>query len=203
MGLRLLDSCLTSSEILPGSFDCGGIGLQTGYRFIAGLRAGYSLLRESYCACGVRPLLVQVRLSLCESGLRGAHLSFGGGCGADHFALVLALRFNGLVELVLIAGNGRLSGLRCRGEIVALNDGDRIAFFHSLAFLDAERLDAAGNFSTDENFIGVDGADELEVTGSACGDEIPDEGSQGKNAKNQENPITRVHLSSDTGANQD
>ncbi len=114
-------------------------------------------------------LVIEIGLRLRKRGLRSADLGLGIDRGAGDFALVLALGFHGFAQLRSVAGNGGFRGLACGGKIVALDDGDELAGLDGLAFFDSERLDAAGNFGADQHLIGVDGADQLEIAGSASG----------------------------------
>ena len=162
----LLERGHRGGDVLARSFNSGGIGLEAGDGFVAGLGTRNSLLRKRNGARGIGSLVIEIGLSLGKRCLSSAHLRLRGGGGAGDFALALALGLNGLVELVLVAGDvGQRSFFRCR-EVVALDDGNEIALFDLLPFLNVEGLDAAGDPGADEHFVGVDGADELEVTRS-------------------------------------
>ena len=94
---------------------------------------------------------------------------------------------------MIFAGGGGFSGLEGRVEIVALDDGDQLAGLDGVAFFDRQRLDAAGNPGADQHFVGVDGADQLQIAGGSDGDEVPDQRAHGQQGQNHEDSISCVH----------
>jgi hypothetical protein len=79
-------------------------------------------------------------------------------------------------------------------QVVALDNGDQLPGLHLLAFIDGKSLDAAGDLAADDNFIGVNGADQLQIGVGPHRDEVPDERADGHKGQNKKNSITCVHV---------
>ena len=122
-----------------------------------------ALLGQRNGAAGVGLLVVVVGLGLGQRGLRGAHLGLGVDSGCCWFRRVLALGFDGLAELRLLARRGGLGGFARGLQIVALDDGDELASLHVWPFVDGKGLDAPGNLGAHHHLVGVHRADQLQV----------------------------------------
>src|SRR5665213_3421011 len=105
-------------------------------------------------------------LGLQECGLGYLYLRLGVGDLTGGAALGLMLRVLRLLQLVVLAEGGGFGGVAGGGEIVALNGSDVFASSDGVAFVDGELLDAAGDAGADDDFVGIDGADELEIGGA-------------------------------------
>ena len=138
-------------------------GLQAGGGVVLGLLAHDALLGQRDRAACVGLLVVVVGLRLgqrCFGGLDhrldidggAARFRRGSGCSVS----------DGLAELPPVAGSAAASaGLARRLQVVALDDGDQLAGFDVLAFIDRQRLDAPLNPAAHHHLVGVHRADQL------------------------------------------
>jgi hypothetical protein len=67
------------------------------------------------------------------------------------------------LQLESLAGRGRLGSLPGRRQIFAFNGGDQLPGLHVVAFVDGKGLDPARNARADDHFIGIYGADQLQI----------------------------------------
>ena len=82
-----------------------------------------------------------------------------------------------------------MSGLK----VVTLNNCENVTCLDALSLLDVQRLNATGDFCADQHLIGVNGADQLQVAGSASRKQIPDKRAQREQAQDHEDSISCVH----------
>ncbi len=113
---------------------------------------------------GVGLLMIEIGVGLCESGLRGAAPELR----RSAVALTVSPCFWRSVSTVSLSLDFWLAAvasaaLRAAARSSLSMTAIKLACLHVLAFVDGERLNAAGNFGADDNFVGVDGADQLEV----------------------------------------
>jgi hypothetical protein len=138
--------------------------------------------------------MVVVGLGLSQRSLCSAELSLCVESCVPGFAAGLVLGFDGLADFELLALGGGGGGLLCSLKVFTLDYRNQLAGLYRVAFVHCERLDAARDFGADQDLIGVHRPDQLQIAGAMGGEEIPDEGTRRKNAEDEKDSITRVHL---------
>ena len=88
-----------------------------------------------------------------------------------------------------LLGRSRFRRLLCCGQIVTLDGGDQLPGFHVVSFIHGQRLNPAGNARADHHFIGINGADQLQIARALGGKEIPAERNDKQNPEQDEDPI--------------
>ena len=152
-----------------------------------------TLLRKLNCAPAIalNPLQHGFGLRQLSTGGLQASLCIHNITGGGSFRRLL--RVLRLRNFVTKAGNGCSGGTFLRLQLRGVENGNQVSRFDLSTFVNQQLLDATLDLRTDNHLVGVDGADQNEVTGMVHRKPVIAERDRGDDGEQDEDFVARAH----------